>query len=838
MIPRLRELLQPAGRKWLLQQARHYNSDFQKALRRTMFYKSGLIVFRILKASYLKFLQDDGFTRASTIAYSVVMSIIPLLTVLITFASVDEDVIRANIARFMVAYGITDTTEVLKILDEILGRATRIATAGLIVMMFTAANLLRHLEDSFNKIFKAPSGRPYLYRFAIYIASIVVLPGILILTGGSFQYFLNKLNPPDLVSMTRQGDSIWIVGTDGFLRKQTSRGIELVDLSEKVDLSVAFPNYYFDFYTERSGNSWDISQEEVPPEKVLSEDFISLGRITSRGDSLFLISRTGVLFYSRDAGVSWRYIKFIFRDSTGTRVPIFEDIIALSQRESLILFSIGSLSYVIRGRDNAWQASQLDAVYDHLFRMQNVNDPRGIFQSGLYVTGKGRYLFSPDGGLSWIGPFEEKFGQRSERIKAVTHDGRGGVLFGGTGGSVWVHPADGEGLEFPRIWAEERGQDIHGLHVNRNGSGFLYGSDRLFRFTNDGGRTWLTPERGPLTNQTFFAHLVLPNGTLLLGGENESLLSLDQPEVSQKRGENGLPLGTARIRELSQFPALKSAMLKTLLYVLLYLIVWSLFLAIYKFLPNVHVYWFSAAIAGFVTSLALLAFAFSFRTWITGFASTGEIYGAWAIVPVGMIVILTSAQITLFGLEIAYVLQHPHLYRWGAYEGELEKDDQLLWNSVMLVTLIYRQLYAENRPLTNTDALPYFNNDATVVEALRERLVDKNLFAYDSDSQEYFPARPPGDIKIKDVYFAVFRDALKVPVHNRNDGLQAFKGRLLHITKNLISSLEASTGSTTIHDLLQTFDSEKKSRFGRSRKSAPRHKPKARSRSRSSTKKS
>lgn len=821
MLARIKELSNPAVRKLLFQALRDRQQQLLKIFKHTIFFKWGLVVFRVLKASYLKFLGDDCFTRANTIAYSVVMSIIPLLTVLVKYAEVDQDLIRANIARFMVAYGITDTTEVLQILDEILGRANEIAGIGLTVMIFTAANLLRHLEDSFNLIFKSQTGRPYLYRFAIYIASIVVLPGILILTGGTFQYFLKKLNPPDLISMARHKDSVWIIGTDGLLRKLRNETIDTVDLARKVDTRAPYRNIYFDFNTGKAGYIWDISRNPAPPEKIDQDDFLGLIKIVSRDDSLYIISRSGVLFYSHDGGVSWRHNKFAFKQDTQDRVPIFEDIAVVSNDDVLILFSIGTVYYVIRGSEHRWSMSELDSVYGHIIPIDDIVDSRGIFQPGIYMTGNGRYLYSPDEGKSWIGPFVEKFGHRSERINAMTHDGQGDVFFAGSDGSLWIHRADG--IEYAEIWSE-RGQHVTGLHMNPDGTGFLYGEDGLLRFTRDAGRTWLFAADGPVQDQTFFAHLANPDGSLMLGGENESLLLLAPPRLAGERSSNGLPLVAVNARELSQYPVLKSALLKTLLYFLLYLIVLSLFLLVYKFLPNVRVHWSAALIAAFVTSLALLIFAFSFRTWITSFANTGYIYGVWAIVPVGMIVILTSAQITLFGLEIAYVLQHPHLYRWGAWSGVLDKDDQLLWNSITLVTLIYRWLYAENRPLTNEAALPYFDNDPTTVEALRERLADKKLFAYDSDSQEYFPVRPPNEILIKDIYIAVFQDALKVPVHKTGDNLQNFKGRLLHITRTLITSLEKSSGNTTVLDLLKTFDQKKKPRFGSSGRKSSRTK--------------
>ena len=135
-------------------------------------------------------------------------------------------------------------------------------------MIFAATHVIRLLEDSFNYIYRAAHDRPLFFRFAIYIASLVVLPGITILFGWRVSIFVDQLNPPQLFSLAGTGSQTWIAGSQGILRLREDGRIHEVDLSEKVDLNAPFREVYFDLKSRSSGHFWDVVGESGPRESI------------------------------------------------------------------------------------------------------------------------------------------------------------------------------------------------------------------------------------------------------------------------------------------------------------------------------------------------------------------------------------------------------------------------------------------------------------------------------------------------------------------------------------------------------------------------------------------
>jgi len=749
-------------------------------------------IYSILHAAWKKFLIDDCLNRANAIAYSLLMSIIPLLTVLVKYAEVDRETIRANLARFMAAYGIMDATEVLQILDEILSRANTIAGAAGLFMVFTAANILRHMEDSFNKIFRARKARPLLYRFSIYIASIVFLPATLILSTGGFQYSLNKFKPPDLVSVAGDASEQWVLGTDGILRHYSESGLVLLDLEKKIDRSAPFRSIYVDYHSGETGSAWEILKGNIPPEDLSPGDFVKLQKVTSAGERVFVIARNGKLFYSGNRGENWNHYSIIFKIDTEIREAYLEDMILLPDGRLALLAALGSFSCFLTFHEERLEMTALDSVYSRLTYFATGREDT-IHPDGLYLLGNARYLYSPDLGRTWLGPFEERFGSRLARLQVMTDDGLGHVVFGGTDSALWIH-RDGR-LYYPALSAPPK-SIIQQVHIENDGSGFLLGSGDLLRFTFDHGLTWHRPTREGITHPLYAA---LPAGNrIYLAGQDESLYAIESVERANQVDDFGRSLVELRIESVSRFPGLKAFLLKGALYTTFYLFILFIFFTLYKFLPHARVSIGAAFYGSMITSATLIVFYSVFQTWVMGFSSTGYIWGVWAIVPVGMIVILTSTQIILFGLEVAYVVQHPYLFRYGISEDSDDPEKYLLWNSLSLLTRIYSSVYEENKPLTNQAALEIFGNNASRLDHTREKLLEKRLFSYDHDTEEYFPSRPPGDISFRDVYVALFEKALSIP---RDSSPNRFRSRLLRIQQRLLAALDGRA-ETTIEDLL------------------------------------
>ena len=763
-----------------------------------------LAFFRILVQAGIRFFNDSCFIRANAIAYSIVISIIPLLTVLIKYAAVDRAMIRLNLSRFLAAYGIADTSPLFTILDEILLRANAIAGVGSIFMIYAATNMLRHLEDSFNYIYRAESERPMLYRFALYISSLVVLPGLIILFSSAMRYYVDRITPPRVLSVLPLDDGgLVFTGNHGILQIRYGEKIKTVNLANRVGVNAPFRNLTIDTRSRIAGRpeGWIIPGESArvgnEGRNLESRDFSNISATATRGKAIHIITETGIHFYSLDGGEIWSYDIFSFKTDLSTRNPILEDLLILPDGHLLILGTTGSSSLLISREKDRWRWHPLDSVYHRILALENGNPENP--SSLLMVTGNGRIQTSSDEGESWSGPRELPFGNRSVRINDASKFGENGMVYGGDGGSLWIR--ENRQSQFPDIRARYD-QSVSRIHIGSDGKGFLYGSNHLFRFTMDGGRTWNRPEQEAFEEVSFHSHRILPGGSTILVGDDEMILTFHGQTVSKTRDRSGYPLIHAQIDSMERYPAARAWFLRVLLLGVLLSIVFSIFFFMYIFLPNAKVELFAASIGSSLTSLTLLAFVMGFRFWLDAFASTRYIYGVWAVIPVGMIVILISNQIILFGLEVAYIIQNPRLYRKHGRKTT-NPDESLYGNSIALLVLTYRHLYRKNRPLSDRELRNYFHQDMETVRRVRNRMVRGKFLSYNSSTGEYFPVRPPGEIPLREIQNHLFSPMVSASPVILPRAIQEALGEL---QDKFIRELNRIGEDLTLRDLIGLYD--------------------------------
>ena len=776
-------------------------------------WKRGGVLYHILRAATEKFLADNCTVRANAIAYAIVVSIIPVFTVLIRFGNFDQADIRSNLAGFLAAYGLTETNELLSIIDQILKNADAIAGVGVIFIIYAATNLLVHLEDSFNFIYRARRARPLIYRFSLYIAALAILPTLVIVATRGASFFLNQIRPPNLNHVLKVDDRYWITASNGILRTTTEDRIQKdggdfseTNLRTVVIQDTRFRDLYVDAesYEKRIGDAATIISKEYPGAPIDTEDFFSLYRAGYGANTLFVVSRTGVLFYSKDAGRTFDYHKLQFKSGNGSRDPRVDDMHVTEDGRVLILVTVGSRSGLLMrtgdGEDfEDWSYKPFDGIYRRMFSINNISpDAKNIFQNGIYIAGKGRYLYSTDG-ARWIGSFEERLGGASVSITSMSADSEGNMHFGGANGAFWKN-ANGTRTS-PSLRAEFD-QAVRGVAIDEKGEGLLYGANGLFRYTRDGGRTWLMTKTAALEDVSFLSHTIMSDGSILLTGEEASLIHIANPRLLDRRDENGYQYVDYQNTDvLARFHRIRALLLRFVLGIFLLLTIFALIAPAYALVPYATVDWKSASVGAAITTVALLAFIIIFRVWVGGSTTTGVIYGVWAAVPLGLLVILASTQIILFGLEIAYVIQNPYLYKGaiGQGEGDQEESDSLLWNFLLLISLTYHHLYDRKRPLTNEQALRFFQRDVSRLEYTRDKLVQTGVIGYDSNAGEFFPVRPPSDIKISQLERTIIESALKMP-----EGAFSgrFSSRVKKLQKGILDQLERAAGDLSIADLL------------------------------------
>jgi len=154
------------------------------------------VVFLVAKGFY----DDKCFLRASGLAFTTVLSLVPLLafafSVLKGFGV--EEMVRDEVLEY-VAVGQEDLEVRLKeYIDSMADYVTRtkvtaLGGLSLVFLLYTAVKVLGTIEDSFNDIWGVSEGRRWLRKFADYTSVIIIGP-VLLATAIAIRAYLSA-NP-------------------------------------------------------------------------------------------------------------------------------------------------------------------------------------------------------------------------------------------------------------------------------------------------------------------------------------------------------------------------------------------------------------------------------------------------------------------------------------------------------------------------------------------------------------------------------------------------------------------------------------------------------------------
>lgn len=169
-------------------------------------------IYRFWKDVVVGFYKDNCLVRAAALAYTALLSIVPLATV--SFV-----VIKA----FPVFQGFTDQVEnyifsnfiatsaktIQQYIHQFSEQAMQLSSTGLIFLLVTAVLMIFNMEASFNAIWRARSHRRGIPAFLMYWAVITLLP-VLIGMGFAISSFFVSL--PLVVYITKTlGVNSWLL---------------------------------------------------------------------------------------------------------------------------------------------------------------------------------------------------------------------------------------------------------------------------------------------------------------------------------------------------------------------------------------------------------------------------------------------------------------------------------------------------------------------------------------------------------------------------------------------------------------------------------------------------
>ena len=319
--------------------------------------------FRIFICSYQKFLTDEAFLRASSICYSMVISFVPTLVVVMMvgarFINIEEwfslakDFLKDNNIPI-------DPNPFFEVIHDFLQNSAAIGGVGLLILLFSATNLLRNLEDSLNKIWKINKSRPIIQKISGFVMVMIFSP-VLMATGISLtQGVLNKFSVPDFSSISFSKDKVYITGSNATLAELTRESSSISSLSviNKIDFEYDNKKIIFKVrdnnkipYSGLSNlNLRNQTVFKVDKSMIKKTDFLSFFQ---EDNKIFIMGTNGILLHSSDGGTSYHVKQFQKIDYSGKVINLkLKQIYMVNKRKGFIFGNDSFLAYTLNGGKN------------------------------------------------------------------------------------------------------------------------------------------------------------------------------------------------------------------------------------------------------------------------------------------------------------------------------------------------------------------------------------------------------------------------------------------------------------------------------------------------------
>ncbi len=162
---------------------------------------------------------------------------------------------------------------------------------------------------------------------------------------------------------------------------------------------------------------------------------------------------------------------------------------------------------------------------------------------------------------------------------------------------------------------------------------------------------------------------------------------------------SGLSIFLATVaKRMPDFLMLSDAML-LLIDLVPYILMSTLFIALYVFMPNTHVKLRNVIVPGILAGIAMQGLQFVYIHSQIFLSSYNAIYGSFAALPLFMLWIQISWTICLFGAELCYTNQNLDFYDYDAHAGEISHRYKLML-CALLMSRICKRFAAGAKPYT------------------------------------------------------------------------------------------------------------------------------------------
>lgn len=180
--------------------------------------------------------------------------------------------------------------------------------------------------------------------------------------------------------------------------------------------------------------------------------------------------------------------------------------------------------------------------------------------------------------------------------------------------------------------------------------------------------------------------------------------------------------------------------------VLPYIIMSSVFIGLYIFMPNTHVKFLSALVPGIIAGVAMQCLQLFYIHAQIFLSSYNAIYGSFAALPLFMLWLNISWTICLFGAELSYTIQNSELYHPEDSAGELSPRYHIMLCGLLL-SKIAKRFEEEKRPYSALELKQECKIPVSIIQDLlydmqTVRLISTVTLGTVDDILRYQPAVP------------------------------------------------------------------------------------------------
>jgi len=713
---------------------------------------------KVFIVSTRKFNADECVTKASSLTYTIIISLIPTLTVALMIypmvTGLDKGKIFIEMNNFLKEVAPNLNTDILiNAVRLLVDNAGKIAGVSLVVVIFSATAMLRSLEKSLNDIWKIKRQRPLFLKIVYYWAALTLGPVMLVAGTTVAAQVSDFFSSPDFNSVHIDSSKrLWIAGDKTTIKLKKSGKMSFNNIGDK---NIDFDNqrvYKYDI----KDNSFEREEITLDALTLKGTHFRDIQFIGTDG---WAVGSNGIILHTTNGGERWDLKKW------GN--ISFNDIHMVSEIQGFIAANNGAF---LKTEDGgiSWEVMRWENALNNFKRITFKGN------NGIVSATKGTILQTDDRGKTWT--LKKLKEAKREYVTDINN------AYFGTGDKVWL-ACDAGLILFSEnsgaTWKQIRFKkfNYHDVWFKNRNTGLAVGSRGMVITTKNGGSNWKV-QKLPTPN---INDLIVSGTTFWAAGDSGMLMASNDQGLTWKGTEGRSFIGMV------------------LNFIAPFIIIWFLFFLCYISLPNTKVPVKGAAIGAAFTGAVWVIFILAFIVYTKAFArGTFAIYGALASIPIFLLMVYASSVIVLYGAEVSYTLMHPETYR-DLHNKDMDRNSIQIYYGIAVLHFIYEKFEKGEGATWFKELQKVCNHQTGQVDFFTKEFLEAGLI-YQNDEFGYMPSNSSENIKINDVMELLQDVSLNVPAGIKKSGLKMY---MTDLFTNLAATRSKVLDKVTLRDIIQ-----------------------------------